>query len=866
MVALTAATLSSDVNVVGPLFVDYGDLFESRMVLADVPYTVTGIDVVNATMESGEPNPQSVTKTVWVEIAIPTEMPEKLIFSLTPPAGSTGRINVFRQPASEVDVAEPVDAKVNTLVSVAGGAGPLTVTTDGSYPSYYVQVGLKTGTGAGGFTLSVASGDPQESGTFASGEQTDGDWGSTQVDTTNAVLETGEPVPEGITPTGSAWAFWTTDDLPPAGVGFKATWKGTTGTVGLAVYTGSAVNALTPVAGASSVVSASTGKAQVSFAPAANTTYAIQVTATDSAQAFDLKWVPAPEVQDPAVMFDYVRVEVYEADGVTKVTELPRRRGVSFREPLNTPGTGQVSVPLRDEVLQAYPGLLKTGKIVKFFMGNKCVSAFRIQSGKTVYVSAGEHSGMWRSVAGPTVHFLLADFLVKHDGPSNPDSLDTRSYSWASRPGDWFDPNEWDDPTNASTQVDPPGDFRKPAKKRRKYGEPKKWPDPKSQWLWFNGGAGAKWNAGGLKPRRPIAGRRYYRKNFIVPKDGTHVRLFVTADENVTVFIDGEEILKKPGRDTGYRSFARTEMTLARGSHTVAILHRQFRKSRKSDGADAMMFTLFEVDEKGNRGNTLVRSNANWDVYYGNNVPGWRRSQVLRNCVFEARDRGNATASALALGFDGTLDSAGKKWGKDKFSQEIQIGSSALDLQAQLSEGGGFDVWVDPKDLKLHAYKHRGANRSASVALLPGVSLVDWEVEDLDDITNVFFIKHDGGFTTVKAPGAIKDAGGEREAYVELGGVKDDGTARRLMRGVIRGVENAVQRAGSPDIRFRREISRDGGLVGVRGAYPFLDFNVGDVVSAPGSDGEMIPMRVLSITATEDDQGNLSFDPELEAI
>ena len=475
---------------------------------------------------------------------------------------------------------------------------------------------------------------------------------------------------------------------------------------------------------------------------------------------------------------------------------------------------------------------------------------------------------MYREVSGPTVHFLLDDFLVRHDGPLRDGSLDERLYSWASRPGDWYKPEQWDDYTNVSTQQDPPGDWNKNPGKRRKYNQPKKWPDPKSNWLWFNGGAGYKWNDGDRKPKRRIHGNRFYRHNVKILRDSTRVRLFVTADEKVTVYVDGEEVIRKNGRETGYKTFARRDLILSRGMHTVAVHTRRSRpvQKGKTDGTDAFMFTMYDTKEDGTRNEVLLRSNGTWKCFYGGNPPGWRRAQVLRNCVFEARDRGNTTALKLGLsGFDGDVDSKGRNWGSDRFSQGVKIGTSALDLQAQLSEGNGFDVWVDPADLKIHAWKRRGKDVSKSVALMPGASLMDWSVEEIDETANDFLIKHDGGWAAVKAPGSVRDFG-SREAYVELGGIKDDRTAVALMKKVIRGVGSAVQRAGSPDIVLRRQKSRDGSLIGIEGAYPFLDFNVGDVVSAPGSSGNLVKMRVMSLSCSEDDEGNLSFDPELEQI
>lgn len=832
--------------------VETPDLFEARRLLVDLPQTIA-VDASLATTEAGEPNISGVTKTFWYQLDT-TGLDVEAIRVRVTGVGSTGKVTVYRR-SSAYATSEPTFA---TLTQVATGTD-LRVETDDQYAVLFFQVAVTGGTGAA-LTLSLSDATPPRGAWWYDAVPIDGSYGYERAELLNANVEAGEPLPAGVAATATSWLSWT---APAAGTHlFTLMPTVSAGDVGLAAYTGGAVNGLAPVASAAALASAGV---TLSLNAVEGTTYWIQISVEDEDRVRELMWtVPAAPV-DPAEVFEYVRVEAYQSDGLTLVSEIPRRRGVTWTESLNQPGVGEFEVPLDDPILSQYPGILGTGRIVKFWLGNNCVHGFRIMDTEDVMVSDGEHAGRWTRLTGPSVQYLLDDFVLHHDEEPRPDSPAERAFSWASRPGEWYDPERWDDQYNSDSQTDPPGQQGRPAKQRAKYGHPKKWPDPNSLWLWV--AQDRKRNEGNWKPKRPIKGLKYYRRNFKVDSDGTRVRMFLTSDESALLYVDGDLILRKSSRETGYKSFVKSSVTLSQGMHTVAIFvgKSRPRKGGGSDGVDAFMFSMYEIDEDGSRGDVLARSNDRWKAYFGEGVPGWNRALVLREIWKEAKDRGNTTALALKMGFTGTVDSEGRAW-SDEYNQSLQIGMSTLEIQAGLSEAGSFDVWVDPDTLTVQASKRRGTNKSASVALIPGVNLVDWSSRVTDTIKNVFLIQYDGGFTTVEAPGSVAK-NGRREAYVELGGVKEAGTARKLMLRVVRGHEGAIRRAGSPDVVSRKTRNRDAGAVlGLHGAYPFLDWNVGDVIAAPNDAGKMVPYRVLSLSGVEDDNGVVTFDPELELI
>jgi hypothetical protein len=168
--------------------------------------------------------------------------------------------------------------------------------------------------------------------------------------------------------------------------------------------------------------------------------------------------------------------------------------------------------------------------------------------------------------------------------------------------------------------------------------------------------------------------------------------------------------------------------------------------------------------------------------------------------------------------------------------------------------------------MQIQAWRRRGKNKAHSITLEPGRNLLSWEVDEVDDAKNTFLLQYEGGWTEYKDRRSVKAYGGEREAFVSLGNTKHETEAKNLMRRAARGVASAVQRAGTSDLRSMKQDQPNGGLIAVAGARPFLDFGVGDTVKAPNSSGDLVPHRVLSLSLNEDDEGNVTYDPELEEV
>lgn len=754
------------------------------------------------TTETGEPLPTGVTKTIWLKWTTDALIGRRVLFH-------AGDAAVYIRP----DFAS---------AALWSGEGDIAAYPD-QLTTYYVQLGWRTGD-PNVFTLTWESDDPPYYDAFETPQLLSGEFSRTSMTTAFATTQAGEPLPGGATAT--VWAQWTPSVTRNVSLttGFGLT---------IRVFTGSTLGGLSLVA---------SGTDTLTFVAASGTTYHIQIVDTTDVAlggaSFGLviDTVPAiiPIGADPPT---HLRVTVSDKSGVL-ISELPRRSNVQFQEPLNIPGSGQVTIDKNDPIIDAYPNILDYGNIVKFWMGSTCVSGFLIKSRNLVFTSSSEQAGMMITVSGPTVHHLLNYFTVHHDVlPPRSNSQSKRAYTWAAQRDEWYDPADWDVEVLQWTRANPPTNAKKH--------QPQHWPVPRAKWIGFR----AKWH--------------YVRKEFNITKDAMTVRIYASSDEWFNVFIDGELVLAGYSVESGYKKFSKIDMVLAEGTHIIAVQWRG-EGQPKADGWDNLILAICEIEGQKRLLPPIVVTNSTWVGHRGNPPPGWNRALVLKNLVTEAKERGSVSALALSFGFTGTVDSDGVPW-TDLWNEQVDIGMPGLALQEMLAEGNLFDVWVDPETLTLEAWIRRGSNKSASMALMPGVNLLDYSVTGTEDVINDVTIRYGGGWAHAYNQESI-DLYGAREGFVELGDIYDTQTAVDLINQTLHDVAWVNKKAGTADFNVRPQHQPQGSIIAVPGMVPFLDWGVGDTISALDETGDMQPHRVLSLSCTEDANGELSFDAELEQV
>ena len=115
---------------------------------------------------------------------------------------------------------------------------------------------------------------------------------------------------------------------------------------------------------------------------------------------------------------------------------------------------------------------------------------------------------------------------------------------------------------------------------------------------------------------------------------------------------------------------------------------------------------------------------------------------------------------------------------------------------------------------------------------------------------NVVLVRWEGGWREVRNQASI-DTFGRREALLSLGTVSSPDEVDR-----IAGQQLAV--FGNPRMAIAADHAPHG-----RGDRPFFDYNVGDTITVPAYGGGTISQRVRAISGAEDDNGEVTYSPEL---
>lgn len=581
--------------------------------------------------------------------------------------------------------------------------------------------------------------------------------------------------------------------------------------------------------------------------------------------------------------------------------------------------------------------LLRVGNFVKFWMDttdstgtaiSKCVSGFIIKNRDIPIVGSGEDADRTITVSGPTLHQLFADIVVMHDRSGFEPVNEDRYFSWNSsvtsedmtENGGWFDKtgtysthaHAWNHPIKTNTQKNPPGWRKKknePAKKRPKYalnrlGKKKRFPDKNAKWMWMDKEAGL-----ALTPKfkTDLYTSHYYRAKKLNVTKKSKYRITVNSDTAYEVYLDGRLIMSGNGLEK-YTKFKSSEITLYPTSKDIPnsltihvgdqynVYKKKKKKSKKKklkatkvdfDHNDAFMISIQKLNAKNKIvGSPLINSTGTtkWFAYHGETPPGWNRAQVLMTLLREGAERNNDSAKLLYNATDSNLGVYSSDapdavwWDLKEFNSSIKVGTSLLDVQAQMSEIRKFDVWVDPDTCEVFAWQGgnngsypRGRDVSKNVALVPGQNLIAYAVSEIDQMVNFLVIQYAKGFTTAEPDaespqGEIAASYGTREAYLELGGLHDPESAITLGESLLSSLVDTTNIANAGDIVGHINETYAGSIVPIRGATPFIDFNVGDTVMSPSYNGLAHPHRILSLSCSEDSEGQLTFEPELEGV
>lgn len=517
---------------------------------------------------------------------------------------------------------------------------------------------------------------------------------------------------------------------------------------------------------------------------------------------------------------------VYQRDATTLITPLPQQLGRDLLVENNGDGSGSFQLALTDTLLTTYPTLLAGDNVVKMRVTNAPSMApvgWIIEEAVPVRVTSSGRAGRVWNVKGRGMRARpFSGGVIYPEQGLHATSGDNRAFDFSSADGPWRISGDWVAPLGVRWDLET----------THRALHPVDWPDTNAYWIWST------------DPEVASAQGRNWFRSTITLAAGANVAFFVAADNVFSLRVNGEEVLASDFIDPyAWQKMFRVDMTMSAGTHQIAAWVHNTGASNPA-GFIASITTL---DVNGTPVTLLRRTNTtDWTCHtYAPPTPGWHAAQILKTIVTESVARSEMGGAPVTLGFTDTLDTASVAW-DDIQETSLPIGASILDVLPQLTEAG-LDVEVT-HDFTVNAWKKRGTDLSSSLTLRPGRDIEDFTPDiRYGTIFNSGLMRHGTGWVLVEDATSIT-ANGRRATGITVGST--DSATQATQTATQFFTENATEQ-----ITLRFTISSAS-----PGPKPFLDFNLGDILSVPTVTGLFVRARCMSIAATEPSSGLVKYD------
>lgn len=580
-----------------------------------------------------------------------------------------------------------------------------------------------------------------------------------------------------------------------------------------------------------------------------------QTVAVDSPSAVAVAYGPMPRQPGTTVAAMTATIYRRSAPGV-EVVELDEAWGHRWLDQLNEPGSAEVTVANDD----ADYAELQTGDLIRFDLFGRACFTMVYRDRHQVTISPDEEVDEATKISGPGVLALLDESLVY---PSRPEVLDfpwsvhpvevDRVFNWASP---YLDDSDWGPVNSLAAQADTTIYWT---------GLPANWPDTAAEWLFGPSGT-LEWAPEGWC---------YHRTSFTTTADVDYAIVYVAADAQAEIWLDGQSILTTE-QMTGDPSFIfQVAVVLGPGDHTlgVACWNDPDPEGDQLHNPGGFLLTMYPIDLSGNitSPSPLVRSDYTWvcvdrTLPPGSggilDPPGISVGRVIRAVVEEAQDRGELAGVTLA--FDDDTDSEGVAWPKAN-DISTKVGTDLLAFVRELT-ATYCDVWMSPQ-LELYAWVRDGRGQATDVVLHPpddpddpfSGNLAGLEHHSTANPHNVLLCRWAGGWHEVVDAASVATYG-RRVALLGLGAVHSIAEVERIA-GEQLGIYADPRTAISAD-HVPVEWSAEDGSTDM----PYWDFGVGDSIHVPDIDGVSSVERVVAITVAMDEDGVVTYSPELKDV
>lgn len=514
-----------------------------------------------------------------------------------------------------------------------------------------------------------------------------------------------------------------------------------------------------------------------------------------------------------------IELKVYESDATTLVRTLTQDSGREWLDDLSDVGHGQVNVPVgsTDEAALTF------GRIVKCFLDGVARFAWVVEDHQKTVAGPRRNADRTTTVSGRGVLSLLEKGIIYPELAIGLRAPETRFFSFAS--GD-FDHSGWASAVELKQQSSLADPWA---------GAPAGFPDRDAYWIGVTGDA-----ATGVAP-----GHRYFRKIHNIGTAGDR-RISLAGDDAWDFYVDGD-LVGSERRVGLWGETGHIDLYLEAGPHTFAAALENYDRPSGTN-VTGFICSCAPLVFGGVPGTSDFRSDDSWLVDDNEDAPpGMSVGDVVGLLVDEFQTRGGIPD--VTYDFDAQLDTDGDPW-VNTYDLAFPVQTSILEVLRHLTEEHAAEFYMTPT-LVLEAWPQRGADLSATVTISYG-----------DNISRLRFTRKGPGPNTtlskdlygrwIEATDSVAATGwGRHELGLDLGSAPSETAADRMTFAFFEDHANPV------------DVISDLQVEEVSGAVPYVDWDVGDTVSAPDSSGAAADYRCVSLAVSEDDAGQPKFKPEL---
>jgi hypothetical protein len=518
-------------------------------------------------------------------------------------------------------------------------------------------------------------------------------------------------------------------------------------------------------------------------------------------------------------------VLLYDVDN-TWLASLPFAGGIKYQTAVTDPGMVTSRLPLDD----AATDLATPGRFLKVFRNGKCRQAAQITDQG---VDLAIDGALWRSFDNlPGVLNLLAQGAVWPEYGLDRTYSTSRTFGPQSATGAWFDNGNWTHPASPVRYQDDTG-FRRLQPAGLAY--------PNPWWI----------SKHGPYVNRPAGTVEWHRHHFTTYGDEIPVQILVTADDLVSVWLDGEQIVTPDAPAAQrWRSLYQVVTKIHPGLHVIAV---KVQNSRKKSSPLASILALQQLHKNGDvvLGGTIARTSDLWNT--ADTDLGFRKADVIRRCVFENRDDHAVDIfDLIRLAFDENVDTTGEAWTDDPDEHTRPVGEDLLTTVQALCEKG-MDADMDPARIKLRLWKRKGSDKRATVIIHRGNadigSIMDGSVARQAPKFTVVLVQLADETWIECADDDLVAESGRIITTVSAGDTRTQAQAQRVADGMF-----AEQALAATQVSVT--------LTGNAGPQFEKDFTEGDTISIEDENGDLVAVRVMSALVDGDRDGTPTVELE----